>query len=100
MQRKKVEIQKEKEKDDGNEAEGGYHDKPKQHKPPTWSSGVKCNVCGKWVKDEAGLAMHQRSSVRCASRRGEDSPFPPPSVASTLAGPVLSGAALGEWVPC
>ena len=48
-------------------------------------AGVRCSVCNKWVKDEAGLSMHQRSSVRCASWRGEDSREPCPKCGKYIA---------------
>eukprot|EP00434_Breviolum_minutum_P026976 symbB.v1.2.023851.t1/scaffold2213.1/size114990/12 len=80
-------YRKEKDKETGEDREGGYNnDKPNiKQKPPTLSTGVKCLVCGKWVKDENGLAMHQRSSVRCASRRGEESREPCPRCGKYIA---------------
>lgn len=87
INRNKQEVQKEKDKETGEDREGGYNnDKPNiKQKPPTLSTGVKCLVCGKWVKDENGLAMHQRSSVRCASRRGEESREPCPRCGKHIA---------------
>ena len=87
INRNKQEIQKEKDKETGEDREGGYNnDKPNnKQKPPTLSTGVKCLVCGKWVKDESGLASHQRSSVRCASRRGEESREPCPKCGKYIA---------------